>query len=265
MIGASWLRRNCRRLSLSMDNNSIKMKRSNIILYDSGLCMERKPQTRDVVWFREKIPSHGVALDCGSGFGYYLCSLGCEKIGLDISARQLSKMKIVDGRIQPVRGDVEYLPFQRGSIDYVLAFGLLHHLPNKERGLDEMCRVLKRRGYFFVMDSNLDGLGPVYLIWRLTMIGYNLRGRFAEGMYPKLPRLEQYLKLKGFSFDVKAEQSFLFCLSCLLDLYFSYLPQFAALLVSPLRRILLRADHYVSRLLPYEHRLSMKIVAELDN
>jgi len=248
-----------------MDNNCIRMKKSNIVLYDSGLCAERKPDAKDVVWFSEKIPSHGVALDCGSGHGYYLSSLACERIGLDISARQLSKTKGVDGRIQLIRGDVEHLPFQDRSIDYVLAFGLLHHLPNHERGLDEMSRVLKRSGYFFVMDSNLDGLGPIYPIWRLTMIAYNLRGRFAEGIPPKLRYLEQYLKQKGLSVEARAEQSFLFSLSCLLDLYASYLPRFASRLMGPFRRVLLGADHHISKLLPHNRRLSIKIIAKLGN
>jgi ubiquinone/menaquinone biosynthesis C-methylase UbiE len=241
------------------------MKRSNIVLYDSGLCAERKPHVKDVVWFSARIPSHGVALDCGSGHGYYLSSLACERIGLDISARQLSKTRGVDGRIQLIRGDVEYLPFEARSIDYVLAFGLLHHLPNQEKGLDEMRRVLKRSGYLFIMDSNLDGLGPVYPIWRLTIFGYNLRGRFAEGMYPKLCRLEQYLNQKGFSLEIGTEQSFLFSLSCLLDVYLSYVPFAIARALSPFKRILLEADHHISKLLPYNRRLSIKVIAKLDN
>ena len=247
------------------DNYSSRMKRSNIVLYDSGLCTERKPDAKDVVWFSEKIPSHGVVLDCGSGYGNYLSSLACEKIALDISARQLSKTREVDGGIQLICGDVEHLPFQDRSINYVLAFGLLHHLPNQEKGLDEMCRVLKSSGYYFIMDSNLDGFGPVYPIWCLTMIAYNLRGHFAEGIPPKLRHLEQYLKQKGLSIDVRTEKSFLFCLSGLLDLYVSYLPHFASRLVKPFRRVLLEADNHISKLLPYRHRLSIKIIAKLDN
>lgn len=131
-----------------MCDNCSRMKRSNIVLYDSGLCAEIKPLERDVVWFSEKIPSHGVALDCGCGSGCHLSSLVCERIGLDISARQLSKTKTVDGRIQLIRGDVEHLPFEARSIDYILAFGLIHHLPNQEKGLDEMFRILKRGDIF---------------------------------------------------------------------------------------------------------------------
>lgn len=67
------------------DNNS-RMTRFNIILYDSGLCAERKPCERDVVWFSEKLSSYGVALDCGTGYGCYLSSL-VWRDSLDISAR----------------------------------------------------------------------------------------------------------------------------------------------------------------------------------
>lgn len=82
-----------------MGDNCIKMKKSNIIWYNSRLCSERRPQTKDVVWFSEKVSFHSVALDCGSGFGYYLCSLKCEKIGLDISIRPCNyerKSKVID-------------------------------------------------------------------------------------------------------------------------------------------------------------------------
>lgn len=248
-----------------MSDSYLKVKESNISLYNSGLCSEGEPETKDVVWFSEKISNEDVVLDCGSGFGYYLCSLKCEKIGLDISKRQLQKMKVIDELIQPIRGDVEYLPFQGGSVDSVLAFGLLHHLPDQEKGLDEMRRVLKSNGYLFVMDSNLDGLGPIYPLWRLTLKIYNLHGRFAEGMYPKLRCLEQYLKLNGFSFQVMAENSFLFSLFCLLNVYLSYLPRFFNKPASFFQIFLLKMDQHISKLLPYKSRLSIKVTAKLSN
>jgi ubiquinone/menaquinone biosynthesis C-methylase UbiE len=247
------------------DNNS-RMKKSNISVYDSEIVVARKPQEKDVVWFSEKLSNGGIALDCGCGHGYYLSSLACERIGLDISAKQLSTTRMVDRQILLIRADVEHLPFETQSIDYILAFGLIHHLPNVDKGLDEIFRILKKGGYLFIMDSNLDGLGPVYLIWRLTMMGYNLRGHFAEGIYPKLPHLEQYLKQNGFSIDVRTEHSFLFSLSSLLDVYISYVP-FAIpnAYTSPFKQILLRGDRYLSKLLPYKHRLSVKIAAKLGD
>jgi SAM-dependent methyltransferase len=241
------------------------MKESNIAIYNAGLFSNREPEAKDIVWFSEKISNDEIVLDCGSGSGYYLRPLKCEKIGLDISKKQLQKMKTVDDLIQPILGDVENLPLQRGSVDSVLAFSLLHHLPDKKKGLDEMRRVLNSNGYLFIMDSNLDGLGPIYPLWLLTLMIYNLRGRFAEGIYPKLGWLEQYFKLNGFSFKIMTEHSFYFSLFCILNLYLSYLPRFFNKVARYFQIFLLKVDAHVSKSLPYKNRLSIKITAKLND
>jgi ubiquinone/menaquinone biosynthesis C-methylase UbiE len=55
---------------------------------------------------------------------------------------------------QCVRGDSELLPFKERSFDIIFARSLLHHLPNPEKGIVEMARVLKNGGRFVIADTH---------------------------------------------------------------------------------------------------------------
>ena len=71
--------------------------------------------------------------------------------GLDISARMLGYAR---KRYQKViQGDAQNLPFTNDYFDLVLAKGLLHHLPNPQRGVTEICRVLKKGGEVVFSDT----------------------------------------------------------------------------------------------------------------
>jgi ubiquinone/menaquinone biosynthesis C-methylase UbiE len=45
-----------------------------------------------------------------------------------------------------LQSDAAFLPFRGDSFDYVLSFGVLHHLPSTEAGIQEVHRVLKPGG-----------------------------------------------------------------------------------------------------------------------
>ncbi|MEK6793382.1 MAG: class I SAM-dependent methyltransferase [Spirochaetota bacterium] len=46
--------------------------------------------------------------------------------------------------------DVSRMPVQSGSFDAVLSMQVLEHVPDPERAMKEMCRVLKKGGYLFL-------------------------------------------------------------------------------------------------------------------
>ena len=55
-----------------------------------------------------------------------------------------------------VVGDALELDFKDKTFDSVLSFASIKHWPNKKSGLDECRRVLKDRGFFLIMDANID-------------------------------------------------------------------------------------------------------------
>jgi SAM-dependent methyltransferase len=66
--------------------------------------------------------------------------LGAEVVALDVSERMvdLAQARGVDARV----GDVQSLPFADASFDTVVAAWMLYHVPDLDRGLAEIARVL---------------------------------------------------------------------------------------------------------------------------
>ena len=85
-------------------------------------------------------------LDLGCGHGHilsYLREKGRDAYGLDINADSL-KHRNLKGYF--VCGDAHNLPLRDNSLDVVLAFELVEHLKEPRRALEEIRRILKRRG-----------------------------------------------------------------------------------------------------------------------
>ena len=70
--------------------------------------------------------------------------LGCEVVMLDVAPRmvELAQRRGVDARV----GDVQDLPFADGSFDCAVAAWMLFHVPDLDRGLAELRRVLRPGG-----------------------------------------------------------------------------------------------------------------------
>ncbi len=87
-------------------------------------------------------------LEVGGGPGELAARIrdevGCEVVMVDLSPRmvQLARERGVDARV----GDAASLPFGDGSFDCVVAAWMLFHLPDIDRGLAELSRVLAPGG-----------------------------------------------------------------------------------------------------------------------
>ncbi len=117
--------------------------------------------------------SVGRLLDVGAGTGIYFDALA--PFARDIEALDLSEDMVrvaseycrANGldHIHPRVGTAERLPFGDGEFDAVIALDLLHHVPDLERTLAEVGRVLKTGGYFFVFEPNI--LNPLMFLAHL--------------------------------------------------------------------------------------------------
>lgn len=93
-------------------------------------------------------------LDFGCGNGaqtVQFAESGCKIFAVDIADEDLNTLRrfINENQtraIQPVRYDGAHLPFASASVDLVLSFEVLEHVPDESVALNEIHRVLKPRG-----------------------------------------------------------------------------------------------------------------------
>jgi len=99
-------------------------------------------------------------LDVASGSGYgseLLKEAGAsDVIGLDCNLAALSYSLSVHARGNPkyVAGDAQLLPFSSASFDFIVSFETLEHVPEPERMLSELGRVLKDDGIMVISTPN---------------------------------------------------------------------------------------------------------------
>jgi SAM-dependent methyltransferase len=106
------------------------------------------PDPRQVLFdaVAEMQPRHVLEVGCGPGelSERIAREVDAEVVALDISARmvELARGRGVDARV----GDVQALPFADASFDCAVAAWVLFHVPDLDRGLAELARVLRPGG-----------------------------------------------------------------------------------------------------------------------
>ncbi|MEI8350049.1 MAG: methyltransferase domain-containing protein [Candidatus Omnitrophota bacterium] len=112
-----------------------------------------------VAWLSQYAPKGARILDVGCGTGLSSCLLkqnGFEVIGMDISFCLLEKTcRQGLESAEYVVADAVDLPFRDASFDVIGSMSCLEHIPDTEQLLEEMMRVLKRRGFMLIMAPNL--------------------------------------------------------------------------------------------------------------
>jgi len=122
---------------------------------------------------------NGVALDIGTGHGLLPVLLArkarnMKVIGLDpadamleVGRRNAAQEKVGD-RVSFQKGEGKVLPFSDCTFDLVLTTNSFHHWDNPVGSLNEIARVLKRDGVFYMADlrRNYLGLLPMIRLFR---------------------------------------------------------------------------------------------------
>ncbi len=109
-------------------------------------------------WMKEEFEPEGrggqIVLELGCGIGVDLQRFvenGATVVGIDFAAKPLeyARHRLDRGRSSEdwhlVRADARFLPFKSGVFDYFYSNGVLHHIANYERVLEEAHRCLKER------------------------------------------------------------------------------------------------------------------------
>ena len=96
-----------------------------------------------------------LGLDAGCGFGrhiYQAATYGAEMIGMDLSQAIDSSYQNTKqfSNVHLVQGDIYAPPFAPEAFDFVYSVGVLHHLPDPERGVRSLVPLVKPGGSMFV-------------------------------------------------------------------------------------------------------------------
>ncbi|MBA4026031.1 MAG: SAM-dependent methyltransferase [Gordonia sp.] len=141
------------------------------ISYDER-CIDYARGRFDAVAGDQPLP-YGRALELGCGTGFFLLNLMQGGIATKGSVTDLSPGMVkvalrnaenlgldVDGRV----ADAETIPYEDNTFDLVVGHAVLHHIPDVEKSLREVLRVLKPGGRF-VFAGEPSTIGDFYARW----------------------------------------------------------------------------------------------------
>ena len=138
-------------------------------------------------------------IGCGNGWGTklikkYFNPSEIEAVDLDPKMISIAQKNNKDRTINFSVADATTLPFKDKSFDAIFDFGIIHHIPDWEKCLVELKRVLKPGGELLIEDGSIE-------TFTLTPFGKILKNILAhpyKEMYTR-PEFVEYLKSIGFS------------------------------------------------------------------
>ena len=139
--------------------------------YHSCFAYSRK---RLAVLLDSYLPDQGDGLrllDVGCGTGHHMASLreqGFAVAGVDGSAGMLDQARANNPGTEIRQADVESIPFDDATFDFVLCIEVLRYLPDPEPCIREMARVLKPGGVCLATAAPLLNLNGYWLVNRIA-------------------------------------------------------------------------------------------------
>jgi ubiquinone/menaquinone biosynthesis C-methylase UbiE len=137
-------------------------------LYDRYISPAIQKQNQllyDEVFLIDNLANGSKMLDIGCGSGsllhdLYLRNPTFKLYGIDQSKDQLKRanqrIKNLSDKIYFLRANAENLPFPDESFDFVMSVGVLKHITDKRKALEESARVLKPGGKMFIIEVDKD-------------------------------------------------------------------------------------------------------------
>jgi SAM-dependent methyltransferase len=128
-------------------------------------------------------PAGATILDAGCGScakSVLLAARGLRVVGTDFSADALRlaaetvKAKGFADRITLRQGDLTSLPFKDGEFQYAICWGVLMHVPQVDKALSELARVVAPGGQLVLSEGNMHSLQAIGLRTLRKLLG---RGR----------------------------------------------------------------------------------------
>jgi ubiquinone/menaquinone biosynthesis C-methylase UbiE len=103
-------------------------------------------------------------LDAGCGYCYHtvrlarsgaaITAIDFSKAALSVAEQTIDSAGLTD-RVQLQQADLTNLPFEDSSFDSIVSWGVIMHVPEMEKALSELARVLKPGGTLVLCENNL--------------------------------------------------------------------------------------------------------------
>jgi SAM-dependent methyltransferase len=115
--------------------------------------------------FRAAPPGQILDIGCGPGHHTFrLAQRGLRVVAADFSPAALEQVRAaararhLEEQVEATRADLMDLPFRDNSFSRVLCYGVLMHVPDIRRALDELARILAPGGVLVVSEGNMLSL-----------------------------------------------------------------------------------------------------------
>lgn len=152
------------------------------------------PDPRDTVLAALRGPDRKRVLEVGCGCGELaeriVRELGCELVAIDQSERMVERARErgVDARV----GDVQRLDFGAERFDAAVAAWMLYHVPDVDRALAELARVLRPGGTLVAVTNGVQHLRELWqLIGRQVEMSFRAENG-AELLLRHFARVERH-------------------------------------------------------------------------
>ena len=99
-------------------------------------------------------------LEVGSGMGHLVAQLEdtFETVGIDLNHWAVKESKSVVNKSSLQTASAQELPFEDGVFNVVIIKHIVEHLPNPEKAINEIGRVMAKGGYLILATPNLGSL-----------------------------------------------------------------------------------------------------------
>ncbi len=136
-------------------------------------------------------------IGCGTGaMLHHIRSLGADAVGIDIRGEAIEQARRQYGDMPMMEMTGDRLEFPDGSFDVVVSFDVLEHIPDTDRHLREVRRVLAPAGVYALQTPNLLTNVP----WEIATRRSLTRWKDEHSALHTLRGLRRRLRANGFRF-----------------------------------------------------------------
>lgn len=137
----------------------------------------------------QSAPQAGTLLDvgCGSGWSSYLFSkIGYQVVGIDLNAEAFECPTTPN--LNLVAGSAMNLPFENESFEIVATNQAIEHIPDPQKAITEMIRVLKPGGTLCFVGPNLLSIGQFFM----AISKYVWQNRPVKNIFLRAPSMPKH-------------------------------------------------------------------------